>query len=65
MREKLLIAMSIMINDRLEEINMSHYDWDLSELNDPVINAILELRKIIFIDKIDSNCSINFLDYID
>lgn len=65
MREKLLIAMNIMINDRLEEINMSHYDWDLSELNDPVINTILELRKIIFVDKTDSNCSINFLDYLD
>ena len=62
MREKLLIAMNIMINDRLEEINMSHYDWDLSELNDPVINAILELRKIIFVDKVDPNCSINFFD---
>lgn len=65
MREKLLIAMSIMINDRLEEINMSHYNWDLSELNDPVINTILELRKIIFVDKIDSDYSINFLDYLD
>lgn len=62
MREKLLIAMNIMINDRLEEINMSHYDWDLSELNDPVINAILELRKIIFVEKIETNCSINFFD---
>jgi hypothetical protein len=65
MREKLLIAMSIMINDRLEEINMSHYSWDLSELNDPVINTILELRKIIFIEKVETDCSINFLDYID
>lgn len=65
MREKLLIAMSIMINDRLEEINMSHYNWDLSELNDPVINTILELRKIIFIEKVETDCSINFLDYID
>ena len=62
MRDKLLIAMNIMINDRLEEIHMSHYDWDLSELNDPVINAILELRKIIFVNKVDSNCSINFFD---
>ena len=62
MREKLLIAMNIMINDRLEEINMSHYDWDLSELNDPVINTILELRKIIFVEKTETNCSINFFD---
>ena len=62
MRDKLLIAMNIMINDRLEEIHMSHYDWDLSELNDPVINAILELRKIIFVEKIETNCSINFFD---
>lgn len=65
MRDKLLIAMNIMINDRLEEINMGHYDFDLSELNDPVINTILELRKIVLIDKASTNCSINFLDYID
>lgn len=65
MRDKLLIAMNIMINDRLEEINMSNYDFDLSELNDPVINAIIELRKIVLIDKVNTNCSINFLDYID
>lgn len=55
MREKLLIAMNIMINDRLEEINMSYYDWDLSELNDPVINTILELRKIIFTNSPNNN----------
>lgn len=65
MRDKLLIAMNIMINDRLEEINMSHYDFDLSELNDPVINTIIELRKIVLLDKVNANCSINFLDYID
>lgn len=65
MRDKLLIAMNIMINDRLEEINMSHYDFDLSELNDPVINTILELRKIVLIEKVNTNCSVNFLDYID
>jgi len=65
MRDKLLIAMNIMINDRLEEINMSYYDFDLSELNDPVINTIIELRKIVLLDKASTNCSINFLDYID
>lgn len=66
MRDKLLIAMNIMINDRLEEINMSNYDFDLSELNDPVINTIIELRKIVLLDKVSTNnCSINFLDYID
>lgn len=65
MRDKLLIAMNIMINDRLEEINMSHYDFDLSELNDPVINTIIELRKIVLLDKVNTDCSINFLDYID
>lgn len=65
MRDKLLIAMNIMINDRLEEIHMSHYDFDLSELNDPVINTILELRKIVLIEKVNTNCSVNFLDYID
>jgi hypothetical protein len=44
-REDLLIKLHNMINDRLAEINMSHYSWDLAELNDPVINAILDLRK--------------------
>ena len=51
MKDKLLIAISIMINDRLEEIHMSYYDWDLSKLDDPVINRLLELRKIIFLEK--------------
>jgi len=51
MKEKLLIAMHDMINDRLEEINMSNYDWDLSELNDPVIDTILKLRKLIYINE--------------
>ena len=65
MRDKLLIAMNIMINDRLEELNMAHYDWNLSDLDDPVINAILELRRIIFTEKTETNCSINFLDYLE
>jgi hypothetical protein len=51
MKEKLLFAMHDMINDRLEEINMSDYDWDLSELNDPVIDTILKLRKLIYINE--------------
>lgn len=55
MRENLLVTMSIMINERLEEINMSNYEWDLSELNDPVINTILELRKIIFANSPNNN----------
>ena len=50
-REDLLIKLYNMINDRLAEINMSHYDWDLTELNDPVIDAILALRKDIFTNK--------------
>ena len=50
-REDLLIKLHIMINDRLAEINMSHYEWDLAELNDPVIDAILVLRKDIFTNK--------------
>ena len=52
-REDLLMKLHNMINDRLAEINMSHYDWDLAELNDPVINAILDLRKDIFNNKIN------------
>lgn len=55
MRECLLVTMSIMINERLEEINMSNYKWDLSELNDPVINRLLELRKIIFANSPNNN----------
>ena len=50
-REDLLMKLHNMINDRLTEINMSHYDWDLSELNDPVIDTILALRKDIFNNK--------------
>ena len=50
-REDLLIKLHNMINDRLAEINMSYYDWDLTELNDPVIDAILALRKDIFTNK--------------
>lgn len=61
MRENLLVIMSIMINERLEEINMSDYEWDLSELNDPVINRLLELRKIIFTNSPNNN-SFNIFD---
>lgn len=50
-REDLLMKLHNMINDRLAEINMSHYEWDLSELNDPVIDTILALRKDIFTNK--------------
>ena len=50
-RENLLIRLHKMIQERLNEINMSHYDWDLSELNDPVIDAILAIRKDIFNSK--------------
>ena len=49
--EDLLIKLHNMIIDRLAEINMSHYEWDLSELNDPVIDAILDLRRDIFNNK--------------
>lgn len=52
-RDELLMKLHRMIQDRLDEINMSHYDWDLSELNDPVINAILDLRRDIFNNKIN------------
>ena len=52
-REDLLIKLHNMINDRLAEINMSHYDWDLSELNDPVIDNILAMRRIIFNSKLN------------
>lgn len=51
-RDELLMKLHKMLNDRLAEINMSHYDWDLSELNDPVINTILDLRRDIFNNKI-------------
>jgi hypothetical protein len=50
-REELLIKLHNMILDRLDEIDMSHYDWDLSELDDPVINVILDLRRDIFNNK--------------
>jgi hypothetical protein len=50
-REDLLMKLHNMINDRLAEINMSHYEWDLTELNDPVIDIIIALRRDIFINK--------------
>ena len=50
-REDLLMKLHNMINDRLAEINMSHYDWDLSELNDPIIDNILVMRRAIFNNK--------------
>ena len=55
MRENLLVIISIMINERLEEINMSDYEWDLFELDDPVLNRLLELRKIIFANSPNNN----------
>ena len=50
-RDALLFRLHKMIQERLDEINMSHYDWDLSELNDPVIDTILALRRDIFTNK--------------
>ena len=50
-REDLLMKLHNMLNDRLAEINISHYDGDLAELNDPVIDIILALRKDIFNNK--------------
>lgn len=50
-REELLIKLHNMILDRLDEIDMNHYDWDLSELDDPVINTILEIRRTLFLNK--------------
>ena len=52
-REELLMKLHNMILDRLDEIDMNHYDWDLSELDDPVINTILEIRRDIFNNKIN------------
>ncbi len=47
MKEKLLIKLHEQIIERLEEIGRADYDYDLSELNDPVINTILEMRRMI------------------
>ena len=65
MKDELLLKLYKDMNERLKEIGQEDYDCDLSDLNDPVINTILELRKIIFTEKINMNCSINFLDYIN
>ena len=65
MKDELLLKLHKDMNERLKEIGQEDYDYDLSDLNDPVINTILELRKIIFTEKINMNCSINFLDYIN
>lgn len=65
MNEKLLIKMHKMIQERLDAIGQSHYDDDLSELNDPVINTILEIRREIITDKVRcDHCGIT-LDRVD
>ena len=49
-KEQLCLKLHQMIIERLEEIGKIDYDWDLSELDDPVINNILEMRKLIFMN---------------
>ena len=48
MRDQLLLELHKMIQERLNEIGQSDYDWDLRELNDPIIDIILEIRSNLF-----------------
>ena len=51
MKDELLLKLHKGIIERLKEIGCEDYDYDLSDLNDPVINAILDLRRYIFNNK--------------
>ena len=51
MKDELLLKLHKDIIERLKEIGREDYDYDLSDLNDPVINAILDLRRYIFNNK--------------
>ena len=53
MKDKLLLKLHKDIIERLKEIGCEDYSHDLSDLNDPIINAILDLRRNIFINKYD------------
>ena len=48
MKDELLLKLHKDIIKRLKEIGREDYDYDLSDLNDPVINVILDLRRYIF-----------------
>lgn len=48
MKDELLLKLHKGIIERLKEIGCEDYDYDLSDLNDPVIDAILDLRKFLF-----------------
>ena len=51
MKDELLLKLHKIIIERLKEIGREDYDYDLSDLNDPVINVILDLRRDIFNNK--------------
>lgn len=51
MKDELLLKLHKDIIKRLKEIGREDYDYDLSDLNDPVINVILDLRRDIFNNK--------------
>ena len=57
MKDELLLKLHKDIIKRLKEIGREDYDYDLSDLNDPVINVILDLRRYIFNNKFeDGEC---------
>ena len=53
MKDELLLKLHKDIIKRLKEIGREDYDYDLSDLNDPVINVILDLRRYIFNNKFE------------
>ena len=53
MKDELLLKLHKDIIERLKEIGREDYDYDLSDLNDPVINVILDLRRYIFNNKFE------------
>ena len=53
MKDELLLKLHKDIIERLKEIVCEDYDYELSDLNDPVINVILDLRRYIFNNKFE------------
>ena len=47
MKDELLLKLHKDIIERLKEIGREDYDYDLFDLDDPVINTILEMRRLL------------------
>lgn len=43
-KEKAIRDINKMIRNRLRELNMEDYSWDISEVDDEVINYLLQMK---------------------